>query len=93
MKDLCIASTNDGKIRELKLILGNFFTLYTLKDFAEIPEPEEPYHSFAENAQFKAQYYAKFTKIPTLSDDTGLCIRALDNFPSIRSKRFLFECG
>jgi XTP/dITP diphosphohydrolase len=93
MKKLCIASTNNGKISELESILGNIFELCSLRDFDTLPEAEEPFESFFENAQAKAKHYAKFTKMLTLSEDAGLQIRALNNFPGIHSKRFITANG
>jgi XTP/dITP diphosphohydrolase len=94
MEKLCIASTNGGKVRELKLILGDIFKLYSLSDFNALPDAEEPFESFLENARAKAIHYAKFTQMLTLSEDAGLCIRALNYFPGIYSKRFIVEsCG
>jgi len=53
----------------------------------------EPYTTFMENARHKAEYYANFTHAPTLSEDAGLCIEALDNFPGVYTKDFLIESG
>ncbi|MDR2812412.1 MAG: non-canonical purine NTP pyrophosphatase [Puniceicoccales bacterium] len=93
MENLCIASTNKGKIRELKSILNNSFKLCSLDDFNALPEPEEPFESFLENARAKAIHYAKLTHMLTLSEDAGLCIHSLNNFPGIHSKRFIVKSG
>jgi XTP/dITP diphosphohydrolase len=93
VEKLCIASTNKGKIRELKQILSSYFELHWLGDFGPIPEAEEPFESFLENAQAKAKHYTEFTKMLTLSEDAGLCIHPLNNFPGIHSKRFIEESG
>ncbi|MDR3317385.1 MAG: non-canonical purine NTP pyrophosphatase [Puniceicoccales bacterium] len=93
MEKLCIASTNEGKICELESILENVFKLYSLKDFKSIPEIQEPYESFLENAQFKAQYYSQFTQILTLSEDAGLEVLALNGFPGIRTHEFIKHSG
>ncbi|MDR1590387.1 MAG: non-canonical purine NTP pyrophosphatase [Puniceicoccales bacterium] len=93
MKKLCIASTNKGKIWELKSLLDGVFELYLLEDFGALPEAEEPFESFLKNAKNKAKHYAKFTGMPTFSEDAGLCVRALNLFPGVRSKRFIAESG
>ena len=93
MKNLCIASTNSNKIRELKDILGRIFQLCSLQDFGNIEEAQEPFGSFTKNAHYKAKYYAQFTKMMTLSEDTGLRIRSLNGFPGPYSKRFIESSG
>ncbi|MDR0740304.1 MAG: non-canonical purine NTP pyrophosphatase [Puniceicoccales bacterium] len=93
MEKLCIASTNEGKIRELKSLLGDVFALHPLGEWGILPEAEEPFESFLENAQAKAKHYADFTQMLTLSEDAGLCIRALNHFPGVHSKRFIAESG
>lgn len=93
---IVVASTNEGKIREIHKILhelkGIKIDVRSLKDY-DISEPDEPYESFIENAIHKAKYYAKHTNLPTLSEDSGLSIVALDGFPGIRTKDFSRECG
>ncbi|HXH54883.1 MAG TPA: non-canonical purine NTP pyrophosphatase [Gammaproteobacteria bacterium] len=93
---IVIASTNEGKIREIHKILqelpGLKMDVGSLKDY-NIPEPDEPHHSFMENAIHKAKYYAQHTNLPTLSEDSGLSIEALDGFPGVKTKDFSYECG
>jgi XTP/dITP diphosphohydrolase len=93
MEKLCIASTNGGKIRELKSLLGDVFELHSLGEWGTLSEAEEPFESFLENARAKAEHYAHFTQMLTLSEDAGLCIRALNHFPGVHSKRFIEENG
>lgn len=90
---LCIASTNPGKIVELNSLLGPYFEIYSLSDFGTIPEPEEPYRNFLENAIHKAKYYAQHVQMPTLSEDTGLEILSLNGFPGVFSKRVIEQQG
>lgn len=93
---IVIASTNEGKIKEIHKILhdlkGINIDIRSLK-FYDIPEPDEPYSTFMENAIHKAKYYAQHTNLPTLSEDSGLCIDALNGFPGVRTKDFAYECG
>jgi XTP/dITP diphosphohydrolase len=93
MEKLCIASTNKSKIHELESLLGGAFDLCSLEGFGILPEAEEPFESFLENARAKAKHYGKFTKMLTLSEDAGLCIHSLGNFPGVHSKRFIEENG
>lgn len=89
---IVIASTNQGKIKEISALLQGF-DIGSLSDYNNIPEPDEPYDSFMENAIHKAKYYAQIIQQPTLSEDAGLCIPALNNFPGVRTKDFAQECG
>jgi XTP/dITP diphosphohydrolase len=86
---LLIATTNEGKLREITGILGPVgVTLLTLNDCPAIQEPEETGATFAENARLKARYYSRATGIVSVADDSGLEIDALDNAPGIHSARW-----
>ena len=86
---LLIATTNPGKIREIKGILaGAPVTLVTLEDFRAVPEPEETGQTFAENARLKALYYAGRLGVPAVADDSGLEIDALNGAPGVHSARW-----
>src|SRR5688572_2408167 len=72
MREVLIATTNPGKLREIRGILREApVALKTLGDFPGIEAPEETGSSFAENARQKAFYYARATGIPTLAEDSG----------------------
>lgn len=90
MRDLLIATTNSGKIREIIPILeGTPFRCITLADLPiRIDEPEETGATFAENARLKATYYAAQSGHLTVAEDSGLCIDALDGRPGIHSARY-----
>ncbi|MDP3372095.1 MAG: non-canonical purine NTP pyrophosphatase [Candidatus Paracaedibacteraceae bacterium] len=96
MKKLIIASTNAGKIAEIIQIIKelNFeqFEVQSISNY-NIPEPDEPYDDFLSNATHKAKYYGKALNQLTLSDDSGLCIEALNGFPGIKTKDFMLEFG
>jgi XTP/dITP diphosphohydrolase len=86
---LLVATTNPGKIREIKGILeGAPAALVTLNDFPEIPEPQETGVTFDANARLKALYYCQATGLPSVADDSGLEIEALDNMPGVQSARW-----
>jgi len=89
MSRLVVATTNRGKLREIsELLAGAPVELLTLADFPEIAAPEETGRSFAENARLKALYYARHTGAPTVAEDSGLEIDALDGAPGIESARY-----
>jgi XTP/dITP diphosphohydrolase len=86
---LLIATTNPGKIRELRAIFsGALPYLRTLAEFAEMPEAEETGATFAENAVIKARHYALHTGLWTLADDSGLEVEALGGAPGVYSARY-----
>src|SRR5918995_6490743 len=88
-RTILIATTNPGKIREIRGILrGVPAGLVTLADLPPIAEPEEDGTTFAENARLKALYYTSVTGLPSVADDSGLEIEALDNAPGIHSARW-----
>ena len=86
---LLVATTNPGKIREIKGILAGVpVALLTLDDFPAIPEPEETGATFAENARLKALYYSQQFRVPAVADDSGLVIDALGGAPGVHSARW-----
>ncbi|MCC6025912.1 MAG: XTP/dITP diphosphatase [Caldimicrobium sp.] len=89
-KEILIATTNLGKVREIEPMLKDlgFLEIKTLKDFSPIPPSEEKGSTFLENALEKASYYAKNFNILTLADDSGLEVEALSGAPGIHSSRF-----
>lgn len=91
MKQLLIATTNQGKKREIREILADLqIEVLSLDDLPELKDidVEETGKTFAENALLKAVEYGKLTQLMTLGDDTGLCVDALDGRPGIYSKRY-----
>lgn len=86
---LLIATTNAGKLREFLELLADLpFDVRTLREATAVPAPEETGRTFAENARQKALYYAKTTGWPTVAEDSGLEIEALDGAPGVHSARF-----
>jgi XTP/dITP diphosphohydrolase len=87
--DLLIATTNTGKLREIKEILCDLpVVLHSLSEWPELQAPEETGITFAENARLKALYYAGATGMVTVAEDSGLEIDALDGAPGVQSARF-----
>jgi XTP/dITP diphosphohydrolase len=96
---LLVATTNPGKLREIRWILGDLpVELLSLGDFPPVPEPEETGRTFEENARLKALYYDKtiaasastqWGPIHTVAEDSGLVVDALDGEPGVHSARFL----
>ena len=90
---ILVASTNPGKIAELRSMLDLAVELVGLKDFPNVGEIEEDGKTFAENARKKAIGYAKATGLWTLADDSGLVVDALDGAPGVKSARFANVTG
>jgi XTP/dITP diphosphohydrolase len=89
MRELLIATTNRGKVRELeKLLRGLPVSLRLLSEFPRAAAPIEDGRTFAENALLKARHYAEATGLFTLSDDSGLEVDALGGAPGVHSARF-----
>jgi XTP/dITP diphosphohydrolase len=86
---ILIATTNPGKIREIRRALdGVPIDWRTLADLPPVPEPEETGATFAENARLKAIAYASATGLPTVAEDSGLAIDAIDGRPGVLSARY-----
>lgn len=88
MRKILVASTNPGKLKELREMLSRDIEWVSLTDFPNVPEIEEDGNTFAENARKKATGYAKATGLWTLADDSGLVIDALGGQPGVKSARF-----
>ncbi|MFZ2148828.1 MAG: non-canonical purine NTP pyrophosphatase, partial [Sedimentisphaerales bacterium] len=87
-KRILVASTNPGKIAELRAMLDFDVEWLDLSDFPDIAEIEEDSLTFTENARKKAIGYAKTTGLWTIADDSGLEIDALGGEPGVKSARF-----
>jgi XTP/dITP diphosphohydrolase len=88
---LIFASNNDHKIKEIKSLLGDSFTLLSLNDInisEDIPE-EEP--QLEGNALAKARFVYNMTGLDVFADDTGLEITSLNGLPGVHSARFAGE--
>lgn len=85
---ILVASTNPGKVAEIKQMLGSDIEWVGLSEFPDLQEIKEDGATFAENARKKAIGYAKATGLWTLADDSGLVIDALGGQPGVKSARF-----
>jgi XTP/dITP diphosphohydrolase len=88
---LILASNNAGKLKEFAELLGPIgFELHPQGEF-NVPEAEEPFGTFVENALQKARHAARLTGLPALADDSGVCVNALGGAPGVYSARFAGE--
>lgn len=88
---LCAATGNAGKLRELRRILeAQGHTVKSQKELGITLEPEETGTTFEENALIKAKAICQESGLPTLADDSGLMVDALNGAPGVYSARY---CG
>jgi XTP/dITP diphosphohydrolase len=88
---LVLASNNAGKLKEFNELLSTVgYSVHAQGEF-NVPEADEPHHTFVENALEKARHAARLTGLPALADDSGVCVTALGNAPGVYSARYAGE--
>ncbi len=88
---LVLASNNAGKLKEFAQLLAPIgFELHPQGEF-DVPEADEPFGTFVENALAKARHAARLTGLPALADDSGVCVNALGGAPGVHSARYAGE--
>jgi XTP/dITP diphosphohydrolase len=90
---LVIASHNEGKVREIRDLLGPYGIEPVSARELDLPEPEETGTTFMDNADLKARAAADLSGMVALADDSGLCVEALGNRPGIFSARWALAGG
>ncbi|MFW6337101.1 MAG: non-canonical purine NTP pyrophosphatase [Phycisphaeraceae bacterium] len=86
---ILLATTNPHKRDEIDAVLGNSVELITLDEIdLRVPEPVEDGATFQANALLKAEYYGDAAAMPTLADDSGLAVDALNGEPGVYSARY-----
>lgn len=87
-KKIVLASSNLGKLAEFNALFGPLgIELISQQALGIAPAPE-PYFTFVENALTKARQASTISGLPSLADDSGICVEALDGAPGIHSARF-----
>lgn len=87
--NVLIATSNPGKVREFRQMLGNDrFTWTDLSSYPDAPLIEETGHTFRANACLKAAGYATRFNTYALADDSGLAVDALSGKPGVHSARW-----
>jgi len=87
-KEILIATHNQHKKEEIQQILGDDFLVKSLTDYNIHDEIVEDGKTFEENAEIKAKYCFEKTGIPSIGDDSGLVVEALNGRPGIFSARY-----
>lgn len=89
LQELLIATSNQGKLTEIKSALGDLpLELRLLQNYSPIAPPDENGTSYEENAILKAAAYAGHTGCWALADDSGLEVEYLQGAPGLKSARF-----
>ncbi|CAE6484987.1 MAG TPA: non-canonical purine NTP pyrophosphatase, RdgB/HAM1 family [Nitrosomonas nitrosa] len=91
MRKLVIASNNAGKLKEIQKILLPFDIEAVSQANLGVTETDEPFETFVENALAKARHASRSTKLPSLADDSGICVSALGGAPGVHSARYAGE--
>ena len=92
MKKILIGTHNSGKFREIAYLLSKKYKKISPISL-KIKSPKETGKSFIANSKLKVKFFSKYVKYPVISDDSGLCIKALNNRPGIYSARMAKKCG
>ena len=85
---LVLASNNAKKLKELQALFEPLGIELVTQGSLGIPEAEEPFHTFVENALTKARHAAEASGLPALADDSGLAVEALGGMPGVLSARY-----
>jgi len=92
MKKILIGTHNKGKFKEIAYLISKKY-----KKISPIPlkikSPKETGKTFLSNSKLKVQFFSKFVDYPVISDDSGICIKALNNMPGIYSARLAKKYG
>ena len=87
-REWVVASSNEGKIRELDALLGPLRVRLRTQAELGIDGADEPFATFVENALAKARHASRGSGLPGLADDSGICVPEFGGAPGVRSARF-----
>lgn len=89
--DICFATNNENKLKEVQWLLGDDFRIVSLKEIGCLDELPETQKTLEGNSLQKAEYVFRKYRIPCFADDTGLEVVALDGSPGVYSARYAGE--
>lgn len=92
MKKILIGTHNQGKFREIAYLISKKYKKISPISM-KIKSPRETGKTFSSNSKLKVNFFSKFVDFPVISDDSGLCIEALQNKPGIHSARLAKRKG
>ena len=90
---IVLASNNAGKLLEFERLLQPLSVQVYAQSQFNVPDSDEPFETFIENALRKARHTAQFTGLPALADDSGICVPALGGAPGVYSARYAQRSG
>lgn len=88
LNKLVVASENKGKLREVNALLSPMAIEVLPQSSFNVPEVNEPFCTFVENALVKARHASQHTGLPALADDSGICVNVLNGNPGVQSARY-----
>lgn len=89
MQKILIATHNQGKFKEILEVLDDLpFEFISLNDLKITEDIEENGETYADNAKLKAEFFYKLTKTPTIADDSGIEVTALNNELGVKTRRW-----
>tara|TARA_B100001057_G_scaffold343892_1_gene344836 strand:- start:4119 stop:4694 length:576 start_codon:yes stop_codon:yes gene_type:complete len=92
MKKILIGTHNRGKFKEISYLISNKYKKIS-PILLKIKSPKETGKTFIANSKLKVKFFSKYVDYPVISDDSGLCIKALNNKPGIYSARLAKKHG
>ncbi len=92
MKKILIGTHNKGKFKEIAHLISKKYKKIS-PIVLKIKSPRETGKTFISNSKLKAEFFSRFVNFPVISDDSGLCIKALNNKPGIYSARLAKKHG
>ncbi|WP_341923372.1 RdgB/HAM1 family non-canonical purine NTP pyrophosphatase [Polaromonas sp. YR568] len=90
---IVLASNNPGKLAELQTMLVPLGVTLVKQADLGIPEAEEPFRTFVENALAKARHASRLSGLPALADDAGLCVDAFGGLPGVDTAFYATQFG
>ena len=90
---LVLASNNAGKLAELQALFAPLGIELVAQSSLNIPEAEEPFHTFVENALAKARHASLHSGLPAIADDAGLCVDAFGGLPGVQTAFYCTQFG
>ena len=90
---LVLASHNKGKLAELQTLFAPLGIALVAQAALNIPEADEPFHTFVENALAKARHASLHSGLPAMADDAGLCVDAFGGLPGVQTAFYCTQFG
>lgn len=90
---IVLASNNPGKLAELQAMLAPLGVQLLRQADLGIPEADEPFRTFVENALAKARHASELSGLPALADDAGLCVQAFGGLPGVDTAFYATQFG